>query len=180
MSIAFKCFYKLTAFLPLFLLNSLLVAGLRGPALSAKASPQEDIFWVNYCDLTSSPAKYDRKIIATQAILVETIVPHLDGGGSFVYSPKCNREDYGTVVNTLDLTTLSEFEELEPLLKKAVGKKEVIRVKVLLVGKYFAPKLRGGYGHLDWARDKIEVSKIEAADYVEEDLPWPKGYEKPK
>lgn len=131
----------------------------------------EDILWVNFCDLRKDPAKYHQKLIATQAILVTTVVFQTDGGDTFLYSNQCiNEKDAPeTLANAVDLNSYKYFSGLENTIKDAMAeKKQTARAKILLIGRYYAPKQKGGYGHLEWAKDKIGIISIEDVQPVQD------------
>jgi len=145
---------------------------------------QGDIISVSYCDLVSNPTKYDRKIIATEAIEIINIAQVLDGGEPFLYSPKCDKSDSTWILvdvyeSFIDPTS-DTSKEIEKVVLKAKEKRDEqsARVKVLIVGRFFAPKSKGGYGHLDWARFKLVANKIEQVEEVPEETPWPLGYKR--
>ena len=147
---------------------------------------QDDPVSVSYCDLVSDPAKYDRKIIVTEAIEVINLVTVVDGGEPFLYSPMCDKSDSTWVLidiyeSSIDPSSDS-FKEIEKIVLNAKEEKKQpsTRINVRIVGRFFGPKPKGGYGHLDGARFKLVANKIERVEEVPEKTPWPLGYKPAK
>lgn len=141
-------------------------------ALSMQGQPLR----VRFCDLLRRPELYDQRLISVAAIEIKQIAPIVDGGDSYLYSPQCdNPKSY------LLLEADSAYERNSVALKKAARiisrarkqKHEQARFSVLLTGRFIVAKGTGGFGHLDWARFKLTITRMESLKEVPEKTPWP-------
>lgn len=172
-----------------FVVNCLLVILLCGSTSKVKdklnytAAPlfklQDESVRVAYCDLIADPRKYDGKIVTTEAIAVINTVLVIDGADEFLYDPKCHRSESSSLLLEFESSVATDPDALkarDKIIAKASLNKKPARVKELIVGRFYGPDLKGGYGHLGWARFKLGVFGIQKAEEVPEETPWPTGY----
>src|SRR5215475_62884 len=82
-------------------------------------------------------------------ILVLNLVPIVDGGEPFLYSPMCDKSDYTCLLidiyeSSIDPTS-NTFKEMERIILRVKERKQPsARIKVRIVGRFFAPKPKGG------------------------------------
>jgi hypothetical protein len=137
---------------------------------------QDDPLWVKFCDLVKNPSKYDQKVIATDAIEVSYTVPALDGTDSFLYHPECNAfKSFVLLVSGTPIDPNSGPLKLKrEIVSGASKKKQRARIRELIVGRFRVAKWpETGFGHLSWARFKLEVTGLERVEDVPNKVPWP-------
>lgn len=142
----------------------------------------EEPVWVKYCELINNPSKYDKRLIATEALLVVNTASVVDGGEPFLYAPKCDSSEHSyTVIDIFNTYTISDSEVSDfekKLVKEAIANQKIARMRVIIIGHFYGNKTKRGYGHLDWAGFKLTVKDKARIDTVSPEVPLPKAWNK--
>lgn len=132
---------------------------------------------VSFCELLSNPEKYDQKTVSTEAILIIYTVAQVDGGESFFYEPSCDKQSSYILASGTDNSQSSDPSAvalLNIIVEKAKKKKRVARAKVTVTGKFFVAKTsQAGFGHLSWAKLKLDGVQLFSVREVSKPTPWP-------
>jgi len=137
---------------------------------------------VDFCELVKNPTKYDQKLVAVEAIEVVNTVDVVDGADPFLYSPKCDDPTrYYVYLDAADRQNHNPkaIDVEKKIVESASTLKQSARVRVLIVGQFHF-SLNGGFGHLDWARTKISVTRLENAEQVGKSVSWPASFKSRK
>lgn len=125
------------------------------PQLSKGQANNKKPLEINYCFALDSSENLEGKLIKTKALMTYSTVSRVDGGDSFLYSPKCNNGDYFAVTNFSKLKNHNKWNNFFnslPLEKSYI-------LEVEFVGK-IETSIIPSFGHLAWSRAEVTIIKI--------------------
>lgn len=121
-----------------------------------------DVQTVAFCDLIRYPQRYNRKIVRTQAIAVITFET------AVLYDPTCVRKDRWTEYRS---GNKEAYNALRDYLSEPKPD-QPSRAKVTVIGRLDGPSKKG-YGHLNFAKFRFVVMRVEHGESVAPDVPYP-------
>jgi len=127
------------------------------------ASSVEKAPVVSFCDLIRSPARYDKLIVRTHAII------HVDRENEFLYYPKCEKEIGGPVWADFDPSYVYNDQKLRQRLTELISPRLSTpsrSARITVVGRFEGPS-GGPYGHLDGYPFRFSIMRVEQAEEVE-------------
>jgi hypothetical protein len=118
---------------------------------------------VSFCDLLRRPKQYKRKLVRTEAIAVATFE------SAELYDSKC----VSRVTRTdLQSDNRRASEALRDYLGDPLTSSGPRRSRITVVGRIEGPS-RKGYGHLNFARFRFVIKRVEKGEAVASDVPFP-------
>ena len=117
---------------------------------------------VDFCTLFDQASKYEGQVVKTHAYMSYTNISRVDGGDTFLFSPKCNNEDYFAVVNAKSRHGWSYLSQLPP--------EQDFILDVTLQGR-LRTSIIPSYGHLSWSRAEMEVAQLDTIKNVTKTRP---------
>lgn len=109
---------------------------------------------ISFCEVFDGSDSFDGKLVITEALMTYSTVSRVDGGDSFLYSPKCNNQDFFAVTEFSDGIT----KTVKQFFSKLPDERNFV-LKVTLTGRArssFIPL----FGHLSWSRSQFVVEDI--------------------
>jgi hypothetical protein len=137
------------------------IRDIEGPPTMASSVAKAPV--VSFCDLVRSPARYDKLIVRTQAII------HVDRENEFLYDPKCEHEIGGPVWADFDPSYVYNDEKLRQRLMELIRPRLSTpsrTARVTVVGRFEGPS-GGPYGHLDGYPSRFSIMRVEQAEEAE-------------
>jgi hypothetical protein len=116
----------------------------------------------DFCTLFDEAGKYEGQTVKTHAFLSYTNVSRVDGGDTFLFSPKCNNEDYFALIVTKSSRLWSYLSHLP---------QEQSYVLEVTVRGRLTTSLFAEYGHLAWSRAQMRVDHWESIKNVTKSRP---------
>ena len=125
---------------------------------------------VAFCDLVRDPARYDGKVVHTEAIVAVGFEVGI------IYDPKCGDSEK-RVWYDFDMSTYNENEKGWKALRQLLFPKSeeqhgryTGRAKATMIGRFDASD-KNGYGHLNQYHFKFTIKRVERAEAVPSSVP---------
>ncbi|MFN2491626.1 MAG: hypothetical protein ABR501_01920 [Pyrinomonadaceae bacterium] len=141
--------------------QELTIRDIEGPPTMASSVEQASV--VSLCDLIRSPARYDKLIVRTHAIM------HVDRENEFLYDPTCEKENPAPVWVDFDPSYVYSDEKLKQRLTELIRPRLSVpsrTARVTVVGRFEGPS-GGPYGHLDGYLSRLSIMRLEQAEEAE-------------
>jgi hypothetical protein len=125
---------------------------------------------IPFCDLLNHPRRYNGRIVRTQAIYVGTLETEM------LYDPSCLRKDTWTQYKSANIKAA---DQLDRYLPRPLLTGKPARAEVTVVGRFQGPSKKG-FGHLNFAKLRFVVLRLEKVESVAADVPYPWQLERPE
>jgi hypothetical protein len=151
---------------------SIFICASSGQSNNGGVAPEK----AGFCNIVKNPKRYDQKLILTEAVLVRSFQPHVDGGEPFLYSPNCASSEHMVLWEQLEEESDPEVsKQHDTVFSDAEKKSETGRARVKVIGKFMMAKDGGrGFGHLDGWRLMLNMVKVEKYEPVSSSAAWPR------
>src|SRR6267143_5299775 len=153
--------FLLTAVLPVLEIAATTLVGAEEPQQPSVVNKQLRTF--SFCDLLRHPKQHNRKLVRTEAIAIATFE------SAELYDPEC----VSRVTRTdLQSDNRRASEALRDYLGDPLTSSGPRRLRITVVGRNEGPS-RKGYGHLNFARFRFVIKRVEKGEAVASDVPFP-------